>query len=56
MRRYPYILQCDLRQFFPSIDHRLLQRTLNRQIQDAAIRRLIARILASGKGVLTEAV
>ena len=54
MRRYPYVLQCDLRQFFPSIDHRLLQRTLNRHIQDAQIRRLIALILTSGQGVLSE--
>jgi retron-type reverse transcriptase len=23
-RRYPYVLQCDVRQFFPSIDHALL--------------------------------
>jgi len=54
MRRYPYVLQCDLRQFFPAIDHRILKRTLNRRIQDGAIRRLIGRILASGEGVLSE--
>ena len=50
MQRYPYVLQCDVRQFFPSIDHRILQRALNRHIQDAGIRRLIALILASGAG------
>jgi hypothetical protein len=55
LKRYGYVLQCDLRQFFPSIDHRILQRTLNRHIQDGAIRRLIGRILASGVGVLAEA-
>ena len=53
-RRYPYVLQCDVRQFFPSIDHRILQRTLNRQIQDGGLRRLIQRILDSGIGVLSE--
>lgn len=53
-RRYPYVLQCDLRQFFPSIDHAILRRTLHRYIQDGAIRRLIDRILASGVGVLAE--
>ena len=53
-RRYPYVLQCDVRQFFPSIDHTLLRRTLERRIQDGGIRRLIALILASGAGVLSE--
>ncbi len=53
MQQYRYVLQCDLRQFFPSIDHRILQRILDRRIQDGDIRRLIARILASGAGVLT---
>lgn len=53
-QRYPYVLQCDIRQFFPSIDHRLLRQTLNRRIQDGGLRRLIALILASGEGVLSE--
>jgi len=53
-RRYPYVLQCDLRQFFPSIDHAILRRTLHRHIQDGGTRRLIDRILASGVGVLSE--
>ena len=54
LQQYGYVLQCDVRQFFPSIDHGILQRTLNRRIQDGAIRRLIALILASGHGVLDE--
>lgn len=54
MQQYRYVLQCDLRQFFPSIDHRILQRILNRRIQDGDIRRLIACILASGAGVLAD--
>ncbi len=37
-----YVLPCDVRQFFPSIDHSILQRTLNRRIQDGGMRRLIA--------------
>ena len=49
-----YVLQCDIRQFFPSIDHEILQHTLHRYIQDSAIRRLIALILESGVGVLEE--
>lgn len=55
LQQYRYVLQCDLRQFFPSIDHQILQRALNRRIQDTAMRRLIACILTSGIGVLGEA-
>lgn len=54
-KRYKYVLQCDVVQFFPAIDHQLLQQALDRHIADPAIRRLIARILASGEGVLSEA-
>lgn len=53
LKTHPYYLQCDLRQFFPSIDHTILRRTLNRQIQDSRIRELIKVILRSGEGVLT---
>jgi RNA-directed DNA polymerase len=54
MGQYRYVLACDVRQFFPSIDHRLLQCALNRRIQDGRIRRLISHILESGVGVLGE--
>ena len=54
MKRYRYVLQCDIKQFFPAIDHRILRRILNRRIQDGAIRRLITLILQSGEGVLSE--
>ena len=54
MARYRYVLPCDVRQFFPSIDHSLLQRILNRRIQDGGTRRLIGRILTSGIGVLAD--
>jgi retron-type reverse transcriptase len=54
-RRYPYVLQCDVVQFFPAIDHALLQGVLDRRVRSEAIRRLIARILESGVGVLSEA-
>ncbi len=53
-QHYRYVLQCDIKQFFPSIDHTILQRILNRRIQDGAIRRLIKQILESGVGVLSE--
>ncbi len=51
-RRYPYVLQCDLRQFFPSVDHRSLRRVLARKLADPATMELIDVILAGGAGVL----
>ncbi len=53
-RRYCYVLQCDIRQFFPSIDHAILRTILARRIEDDDILWLIDRILESGKGVLSE--
>jgi RNA-directed DNA polymerase len=53
-RRFPYVLQCDIRQFFPSIDHGLLREILGRKITDSGVLWLIDRILASGIGVLRE--
>ncbi len=54
-RRYPYFLQCDLRQFFPSIDHAVLRDILARKIADPDVLWLIDCILESGEGVLSEA-
>ena len=53
-RRYPYVLQCDVRQFFPAIDHAILRDILARKIGDAQVLDLAGRILASGEGVLHE--
>lgn len=53
-RRYPYVLSCDVRQFFPSIDHAILRARLARHIPDEGIMWLADRILESGVGVLTE--
>jgi hypothetical protein len=53
-RRYRYVLQCDLQQFFPSVDHALLCDTLSRKIDDRDVLWLIDRILESGRGVLSE--
>lgn len=53
-RRYPFVLQCDLKQFFPSIDHQILAGLLLREISDARVGWLIERILASGVGVLSD--
>jgi RNA-directed DNA polymerase len=53
-RRFKYVLQCDVRQFFPSIDHVILLETLKRMITDESVAWLTERILASGRGVLSE--
>ena len=53
-QRFPYVLQCDLKQFFPSIDHAVLRDVLARKIPDADVLWLVDRILASGVGVLSE--
>ena len=50
-RRYPYVLACDIRQYFPSIDHAILREQLSRKVSDAAVLCLIDQILASGVGV-----
>ncbi len=53
-RRCPYVLQCDIRQCFPSIDHGLLRGILWRKVSDAQVRRLIDQILAGGENVLSD--
>jgi len=53
-RRYRYVLSCDVRQFFPSIDHAILRRILARYIADPDVMWLVDRILESGVGVLSD--
>lgn len=53
-RRYPYVLQADVRQFFPSIDHAILRDILARKISDPDVLWLVEVILQSGVGVLAE--
>lgn len=53
-RQQPYALQCDVQQFFPSIDHAILRSVIARVIGDEDVLWLVDRILASGVGVLTE--
>lgn len=50
-RRYPYVLQCDVVQFFPNVDHEILRGLLARRIADAQVLRLCERIIASGAGI-----
>jgi len=53
-RRYKHVLQCDLRQFFPSIDHEIQRGIFARKIADPDVLWLIETILAGGRGVLEE--
>ena len=50
-RRHPYVLQCDIQQFFPAIDHAILRATLAPKIADERVLWLVDRVLASGEGV-----
>jgi hypothetical protein len=52
-RRFRYVLQFDVEQFFPAIDHRILRVTLARKLDDPDVLGLVDRILASGEGVLS---
>lgn len=53
-RKYPYVLQCDIRQFFPSIDHEILMAILGKKITNPQFQWLMMKILSSGIGVLVE--
>ncbi|MEI7990603.1 MAG: reverse transcriptase/maturase family protein [Chloroflexota bacterium] len=53
-RKYPYVLQCDIRQYFPSIDHTVLRERIASKISDANVLWLVDKILDSGAGVLSE--
>ncbi|MCP4543142.1 MAG: RNA-dependent DNA polymerase [Chloroflexi bacterium] len=50
-RRRKYVLQCDVQQFFPSIDHQILRSFLARHIADDKVLWLIDLILASSVGI-----
>jgi len=49
-RRYPYALKCDVRQFFPSVDHGTLLALLRRRLRNAETMWLVGAILASEAG------
>lgn len=54
-QRYLYVLQCDVQQFFPAIDHVILRNTIQHVIVDPDALWLIDTILESGRDVLTDA-
>ncbi len=51
-RRYPYVLRCDVVQFFPAMDHEVLRQILAQVIADPQVLWLVDRILESGQGIL----
>ncbi len=53
-RRFRYVLACDARQFFPSLDHAVLRAQLAQKITDTQTLWLIDQILQSGEGVLSD--
>ncbi|MCP5086181.1 MAG: RNA-dependent DNA polymerase [Rhodobacteraceae bacterium] len=53
-RRYRYVLQCDVRQFFPSLDHSVLRQILWDKLVDPQVRWLIDQILMNGADLLRE--
>lgn len=53
-QRFDYVLQLDIEQFFPSIDHTILRAILARKIKDQETMWLIDQIINSGRGLLTE--
>jgi hypothetical protein len=52
-RRYRYVLPCDVRQFFPSIDHAILRDIQARKLRDPDVMWLVDQVLESGIGVLS---
>ncbi|MDQ7023986.1 MAG: reverse transcriptase/maturase family protein [Anaerolineae bacterium] len=53
MRRYKYVLQCDIQQFFPAIDHDILKSILAKTIACQPTIDLCSKIIDSGAGILT---
>ncbi|MCA9928030.1 MAG: hypothetical protein KC419_06120 [Anaerolineales bacterium] len=53
-RRYTYVLQADVQQFFPAIDHALLLDAIRGLIVDPDLLWLCETILESGRGVLNQ--
>ena len=52
LKGYEYFLKCDIRQFFPSIDHQILLNIISRKITDCQTLELMGKIIASGRDIL----
>ena len=53
-KKYAYVLQCDIEQFFPSIDHAILREKIAAYLDDERLMKVVDLILQSGVGVQTE--
>lgn len=53
-RRHQFVLRLDIVKHFPSIDHAILAEILGRKLPEPEMQWLVAKILASGAGVLDE--
>lgn len=53
-RKYKYVLQCDVEQFFPSIDHAILREKIAAHVDDASVLEIVDLILRSGVRAQTE--
>jgi retron-type reverse transcriptase len=53
-RRFSYVFQFDVEQFFPRLDHLVLREILNRKIKDPDVLWLVDQILESGAGIRAE--
>ena len=53
-RRYRYVLRCDIRQHFASIDHAILLASLRKLVWEPDIMALIEKIVAGGCDVLAD--
>lgn len=53
-RRYRYVLTCDVRQHFPSLDHEVLLAILAKTLRNAETLALCRIIVESGAGILDE--
>ena len=52
-RQYEFVLQCDIQQYFPCIDHEILLSILRRKIRDEKVIWLCRKILASGEEIFS---
>jgi RNA-directed DNA polymerase len=53
MRRYRFVMHCDVLQFFPSIDHQILCSILDQTVGDPQVRGLMRKIIFSGADIQT---
>lgn len=50
VKKYPYVLQCDISKFYPSIDHEVLKGIVRQKIKDRKLLGLIDEIIDSAEG------